>query len=136
MYFSKFINDLQYHGKKKKIESSLYKSFYDLKVITKKPMFLFFEVIELIKPVIYLKIIKKAKIYYQIPRIISISWQKKIALKWLIKEIRDTKQGSLSLRVNNELIRAGVLNKSNLLKKKERLYATAIYNRSFLHFKW
>lgn len=128
-------------GKQFNIEKIIYFSFFLIKKNLKcSPLFIFFEVLEKIRPLIGLKLYrqKKRKVTKIIanPIIIKEPIQYQKAIFWLSKAIKCRKEKFLSLRIFQEFYSIIFFNTGNTLKKKKEYYQYAILYKSIKKFKW
>lgn len=142
-WLSKFINKFCMKGKKLQIEKIIYYSFFLIKKKLKYyPIFIFFEVLEKIKPSIGLKIYKfkwgnsKKKKINAFPYILTTSLQYKKSLFWLIQSIKIRQENNLSLKIYNEFYDVLFNNSGNSLKKKKDYYKYVILFKTIKKFKW
>ncbi len=139
LWYSKFINQFIKKGRKDSSEKKLFTIFKQLKSHTLLPHTQIFEIFFLTKPYVILTWIRKAKIYHQIPKIITLNQQYRLSLylfsKLLILNNRKKKlvfENKFILELSNIIYN----HNSYLLDYKQDLYNISIYNRSLLHFKW
>jgi ribosomal protein S7 len=140
-WISKFINLCFFKGKKHYIEKIFYLSFYLLKKeLNYCPFFIFFEVLEKIKPIIGLKIYRfgkgKTKKITVVPHILKIDLQYKKSIYWLVKSVKLRKEKNLWLRIYNEFYDVLFNKISNSLKKKKEHYKYVIMFKTIKKFKW
>lgn len=134
-FISKFINNLMSRGNKNKVENSVFKAFSILKTkYNKKPLLLFFLVLQKVKPIINIKIIGFGKKKYSIPYNLSLLTQYKVAIKWLALSIKKRKEFSLEQKIVNEF--TSILNNgsSDCLKKRNTLYFQAQRNKHLINY--
>lgn len=141
IWLSKFINQWFFIGKQFSVEKIIYFSFFLIKKKLKcSPLFIFFETLEKIRPLIGLKLYKKKKRKItQVtasPIIIKEPLQYKKAIFWLAKAIKFRKEKSLSLKIIQEFYAIIFLNNGNTLKKKKEYYQYAILYKTVKKFKW
>ena len=137
----KFINMFFFMGKKFLFEKVLYISFFLLKKkLSSCPIFIFFEVLEKIKPMVGLKlyILKKRKIERMtaIPYIINISLQYKKAIFWLVNSIKIRKEKVLYKKLYYEFYNIIVNNTSDSFLKKKEFYKYVLLFKINKKFKW
>jgi ribosomal protein S7 len=140
-WFSKFITQWFFKGKNYRIEKIMYKSFFNIKKqLNYCPIFIFFEVIEKIKPEIGLKIYHKSKRKISgtvtVPFILDNLAQYKKSIYWLVKAIKLRKEFFLSNKVIKEFYDIIFYNKGDSLKKKKNYYKYAVIFKSGTKYKW
>jgi len=142
-WLSKFINKWFLLGRKFYIEKIIYCTFFILKSnLNYYPLFIFFEVLEKIKPYIGLKINKykwgnkKNKKIKVSPYILSLSAQYNKSIFWLTKSIKLRKESNLSLKIYYEFYDIIFNTTSNCLRKKKDYYKYIIMFKSIKNFKW
>ena len=134
-FISKFINNLMSGGNKNKVETSVFKAFSILKIKhKKKPLLLFFLVLQKIKPIIHVKVIGFGKKKYNIPYNLSVVTQYKFAIKWLALSIKKRKETSLEFKIIGELNSLLLGSDSESLKKRNTLYFQAQRNKHLINF--
>jgi len=141
IWLSKFINQWFFIGEQFNIEKIIYFSFFLIKKKLKcSPIFIFFEVLEKIRPLIGLKIYKKKKRKLTkvtaSPIIIKEPIQYKRAIFWLATAIKFRKEKFLSLKILQEFYGIIFFNTGNTLKKKKEFYQYAIMYKTIKKFKW
>ena len=120
---------------KNKVETSVFKAFSILKIKhKKKPLLLFFLVLQKIKPIIHVKVIGFGKKKYNIPYNLSVVTKYKLAIKWLALSIKKRKETSLEFKIVGELNSLLLGNDSESLKKRNTLYFQAQRNRHLINF--
>lgn len=141
-WLSKFINYWFFSGKTFKIEKILYYSFFLIKYkLNCCPLYLFFEGLEKIKPVIGLKMYKqkrrKVNKIIAVPFVMNFLLRYKKALTWLSVSIKlRNNQKKLSSRIFFELRDICINNNSLSIKKKKEYYKYAIQAKVAKKFKW
>lgn len=115
------------------------------------PIFFFFEVLYLYKPMLNVKIfkptkkgkksVKKSKKKKKIrTKIIPVPISRKkrydLIIKWLVDSINSRKEFSLGSRIINEFYDSLILKRGGTLKKKMQLSKLLTINRSNIHYRW
>jgi hypothetical protein len=135
-------NVFQKHGESFFPEKMLYRSFFLLMIkFRENPYLLIFEVLEKIRPFLFVKFkfkqaINKDKLVAVVVRINSLN-QYKCILKWLrllFLVIISDKKGSIKLF--NEFINIYIYNTSFLLTKKHEMYQCFFLNKFNIHYRW
>lgn len=138
---SKLVNKLCFKGKKFYIEKILYYTFFLLKKkLRYYSLFIFFEVLEKIKPSIGLKLYKykrgKKKKINAFPCLLNNSSQYKKSIEWLTKSIILRKEKKLYIKIYNELYNTLLNNPTYSLKKKKDYYKYVTLYKTVKKFKW
>jgi ribosomal protein S7 len=135
-YLSTFINSLSFSGDKLKTELLVYNSFFLIKKQLRLcPIFLFFEVLEKIKPVFGLKLYgcrTKSKQIVAIPYILNKGLRYKKAVFWLSRAIKPSNK----FKIFNEFYAVVFLNSGVSLKKKLQHYEYGSLYKKSKRFKW
>lgn len=137
-WLSKFINNFSSHGKKLRIENMVYSSFYKNQILFKVSIiFLFFEIIELMKSALDLVLAKKNidanKIIY--PKPLQFLNQYKKKLKIIASTINHRQEFGFNLKLKIELLSV-ISKKSSLYLKKENIEKLSVKNRSLKYYRW
>ena len=137
----KFINRFFFKGKRFLVEKSLYFSFFLLKKkLCVCSIFLFFEVLEKIKPIISLNIYKlkksKVKKLCATPFIGKFAVQYKKGIFWLSKAIKLRKEQKLSIKIFYEFYDINYFNLGKALQKKKEYYKYFLFFKITKRFKW
>lgn len=134
-FISKFINNLMSRGNKSKIENSLLKAFSFLKLkYKKKPLLLFFLVLQKIKPLLNIKVVEFGKKKFNIPYNLSMISQYKLAIKWLASSIQKRTEFSLEQKIIREFCSILDTNESELITKRNVLHFQAQRNKHLINF--
>lgn len=138
-WLNKFINILMFKGKKLKIQKIIFNLFFLLKQsFFFDPIFIFFNVLDILRPALELNNIKIGKKNYSIPVPILFFRQYLIVLRWFKLYFQKSKNiTKLKNKLFNE-INFLILqkNQSELWKIKSLLYQKALTNRVYSHFRW
>lgn len=161
VFFLKFLNRLMRGGKRSIIEKIIYgllknlnfidifyiKNIYKINYL---PIFFFFEVLSICRPLLSARIFKPSKKSKNgrkrtkkdiaintkiIPIPISRKKSYSIAIGWVISVIKFRREIDLESKVKNEFKDIVILKKSQSLVKKKQLYKLLTLNRSSLHFR-
>jgi small subunit ribosomal protein S7 len=130
----KFINCLMKQGKK----SIARRIFNDsMKILIKKgqkyPEKLFERAIDLVKPNVEVRPKRIGGAVYQIPVEVNPHRQLTLAVRWIIKAIRDKKGKATADKLSDELLLA-TQEQGNAFKKKMDVFKMAQANKAFAHF--
>jgi hypothetical protein len=160
IFFKKFINNLAYGGSYFLVEKIIYTLLADLSFgttfyssyrsrIKLFPIFLFFEVIFICRPLLQVRIWKfkkrgkkklgkkgKALNTKVIPTNIEREKAYYVTLKWLVQSIRSHAEKKLGRGIAKEFQEILVNCSGATIEKKRKLYNLIVINRSFAHFRW
>jgi small subunit ribosomal protein S7 len=133
---SRFINKLNFKGKKSIAENILYKSFDIIKnKVGKDPFTIFNTAIENIRPLIEVRPRRVGGATYQIPMEVPVMRSTTLAITWLIKIARNKSGHSMSEKLAQEIIDSS--NKEGAtIKKREEVHKMAESNKAFAHYRW
>lgn len=136
------INIITNKGSKNIAEKTIYDAFFFLSLKYREcPYLVFFEIIERIRPTLYIqfrkKWVKRKKKIIIIPVTLNYFQQYKQSLKWikLIYLLRINRE-SLTFKFFNECLYFLINNESLLLDKKFEFYECAIKNKLNRHYRW
>lgn len=134
---AKFINYIMYDGKKSKAESIVYASIRNLSDRTnKKPIEVFEEVVEKLRPLIEVKSRRVGGATYQVPIEVRSSRSLSLALKWLANAARSRKSEKTMIdKLSNELVDS-YNGRGAAYKKREDTHKMAEANKAFSHYRW
>jgi small subunit ribosomal protein S7 len=133
---SRFINKLNFQGKKSIAESILYKSFDIIKSkLGKDPFIIFNTAIENIRPLIEVRPRRVGGATYQIPMEVPLMRSTTLAITWLIKIARNKIGNSMCEKLAQEIIDSSN-NEGATIKKKEEVHKMAESNKAFAHYRW
>lgn len=140
LWFTKFMNQLVWQGKKEKIEKYFFNTLRHLRAVTLTPNIYFFEILFMLKPLIILRWIRLGRKWHQVARPIFEELQYRCVFLLLSKTFRMNegvnKFGSPEKKLYEEIINLVHFKNSKLLDYKKDTYSIAIYNRSLFRFKW
>ncbi|MCK4226630.1 30S ribosomal protein S7 [candidate division WOR-3 bacterium] len=133
---SKFINDLMNDGKKTIAEGILYKA---IDLITERTgtdgIEVFNKAINNVKPMVEVRPRRVGGATYQVPVEVRADRRISLAIKWVIKAVRNRGEYTTEERLCNELISAS-RKEGVAYKKKEDTHRMAEANKAFAHFGW
>jgi small subunit ribosomal protein S7 len=132
-WLSKFISKWSISGRKSYLEIIIYYALYTCKKKFKQnPLFIFFEVIDIIKPYIGLQIDKHGTI----PYVLNPLLQYNKSIDWLFKSIMLRFEKKLWLKIYNEFYNIILNNTTNSIIKKKDYYKYITMFKSIQKFKW
>jgi ribosomal protein S7 len=143
---SQFLQVLTKHGKKKLYEQALFLCFFLLKLkLRGNPFLIFFEIIEIIKPTMYIKIKKKksqrkkkkkVKLITVVPLTLDKFHQYKKAAQFLqLGTIILSHPQSYKIKLFYELINIYLYDQSFIFRKKKEIYKQIILNKFNKHYR-
>lgn len=131
----KFVNHIMVDGKKEKAEKIFLESLnFIYKKEKKDGMTIFFQALEMSKPLVEVRSVRRGGATYQVPVPLKEKRSLSLGMKWLIETARK-KGGSFSLNLYAALFEASK-NQGDCVKKRSSLHALALKNRSFTQFRW
>ena len=140
-WLSKCINQWGFLGKQYINEKNIYSSFFLMKKkLQIVPMFIFFESLEKIKPIIGIKLFKKRKKKINkvmgVPYILGVTSGYRKAVFWLVRAIKLYAIKNVFFKIFQELYNIVFLNTGYSLKKKKEYYNYALLYIKIKKFKW
>ena len=134
---SKFINIVMYDGKKSKSEKIVYDALEiaSKKLKISKPIDLFRNALNNVKPGIEVRSRRVGGATYQVPVEVKSKRAQALAIRWLVDSARKRKDKHMSDKIFNELYDA-YEKKGSAVKKKEDVHKMAESNKAFAHFRW
>lgn len=139
-WLSKFINCFLFCGKQQHVESLIYMSFlYIKKHHNTRPLFIYFEALERIKPVLGLRVFqqknRKLNRHLIVPYFLKESLRYKKAISWVVRSLKSQRcniltnvKGLLDVLFNASL--------SVCLLKKKECYGHALLFKKTKKFRW
>jgi small subunit ribosomal protein S7 len=134
---SKFINCLMHDGKKSTAE----RIFYDAMDLCAKrvkdapPEQVFKEAIQNVKPMIEVRSKRVGGANYQVPVQVSSRRQQALAVRWILKAVRDRKGKPVAEFLAEELC-AAFRREGAAMTTRENVHRMADANKAFAHFGW
>jgi len=133
---NRFINKINYKGKKTVAEKILYGAFDIIKEKTnQEPLAVFTQALENARPLVLVKARRIGGATYQVPVEMSRTRGETIAMRWIINYARERKGLPMKLKLAEELISA-YKKEGSAVKKKEDTHKMADANKSFAHYRW
>lgn len=136
---SRLINRIMKSGKKSVAQNLVYRAFSEIDKKTKqKPLEVFLEAIENIKPNMEVKSRRIGGAAYQIPMPVRGDRRESLAIRWLIKAAQDRpnkEYTSFDLKLASEIIDAAK-GEGGAVNKKKEIHRVAEANKAFAHFQW
>ncbi len=134
---SKFINCIMYEGKKSLAQRIFYTALDRIgeKVADVKPIEVFNQAIENVKPTVEVKSRRVGGANYQIPVEVSPPRREALSFRWLREAARERGEKTMAERLAGELLDA--YNKTGgAIKKREDTHRMAEANKAFAHYGW
>jgi small subunit ribosomal protein S7 len=134
---SKFINCLMLDGKK----STAQRVFYDaMDIVAKRirdvpPDRVFEEAIENVKPMIEVRSKRVGGANYQVPVQVSSKRQRALAIRWILRAVRERKGRPVAQFLADELC-AAFRKEGAAMTTRENVHRMAEANKAFAHFGW
>lgn len=133
---SRFINNLQWGGKKTVARKLLYDAIDVIAEKTKEDGYeVFRKALFNAQPVLEVRARRVGGATYQVPMEVRPERRTALAIRWLIGYARQRNDKSMTQRLANELM-AAAKNEGGAIKKKDDVHRMAESNKAFAHFKW
>ena len=134
---SKFINCLMWDGKKSIAQQVFYTALEEIskKVPDVKPIEVFTQAVENVKPNIEVRSRRVGGASYQVPMQVSRIRQQSLAIRWLLLAVREKKGRPTHQKLAAELLAA--YNREGIaMTRRENVHRMAEANKAFAHFAW
>ena len=132
---AKFINVMMLDGKKSIAERIIYGA---LDIIgergAEKPLDVFYEALDNIRPVVEVKRRRVGGATYQVPVEVRPSRRNALAMRWLVDSARNRSEKSMTQRLAAELMDAAE-KRGGAARKKDEVHRMAEANKAFSHFR-
>ena len=137
MLIAKFVNCLMYDGKKSTAQKIIYDAIEALgkKHPKEKPLKLFKDAIENVKPEIEVRSRRVGGATYQVPTEVNPKRRQSLAIRWILQSTRSRSGKPMAQRLAEELIDA-YRGEGTAMKKRENVHKMAEANKAFAHFAW
>ncbi len=133
---AKFINVMMLDGKKSIAERIIYGA---LDIISErgaeKPLDVFYEALDNIRPVVEVKSRRVGGATYQVPVEVRPSRRNALAMRWLVDSARNRSEKSMTQRLAGELMHAAE-KRGGAARKKDEVHRMAEANKAFSHFRF
>jgi small subunit ribosomal protein S7 len=133
---AKFINVMMLDGKKSIAERIIYGA---LDIIgergAEKPLDVFHEALDNIRPVVEVKSRRVGGATYQVPVEVRPSRRNALAMRWLVDSARNRSEKSMTQRLAGELMDAAE-RRGGAARKKDEVHRMAEANKAFSHFRF
>jgi small subunit ribosomal protein S7 len=133
---ARFINKLNFEGKKSTAESIVYDSFDIIKERTgQNPVEVFNKALENIRPLLEVRPRRVGGATYQVPMEVPQERSVTLATNWLIESARNKTGKPMCEKLAQELI-DGSKKEGVAMKKREDTHKMAEANKAFAHYRW
>ena len=133
---AKFINVMMLDGKKSIAERIIYGA---RDIISErgaeKPLDVFYEALDNIRPVVEVKSRRVGGATYQVPVEVRPSRRNALAMRWLVDSARNRSEKSMTQRLAGELMDAAE-KRGGAARKKDEVHRMAEANKAFSHFRF
>ena len=133
---AKFINVMMLDGKKSIAERIIYGA---LDIVSErgaeKPLDVFYEALDNIRPVVEVKSRRVGGATYQVPVEVRPSRRNALAMRWLVDSARNRSEKSMTQRLAGELMDAAE-KRGGAARKKDEVHRMAEANKAFSHFRF
>ena len=133
---AKFINVIMLDGKKSIAEGIIYGA---LDIIqdrgAEKPLDIFYQSLENIRPVVEVKSRRVGGATYQVPVEVRPSRRNALAMRWLVEAARKRGEKSMTQRLAGELMDAAD-SRGAAARKKDEVHRMAEANKAFSHYRF
>jgi len=133
---SRFINRINFEGKKSLSERLIENAFVMIKEKTKEdPLVVFNRAMENIKPLVEVKPRRVGGATYQVPVQVRPERGTALAMRWIIQFAREKTGKPFSERLAEEILAAS-RKEGSAIKKREDTHRMADANKAFAHYRW
>ncbi|OGS11789.1 MAG: 30S ribosomal protein S7 [Elusimicrobia bacterium RIFOXYA12_FULL_57_11] len=133
---SRFVNRLNFQGKKTVAERIVYDA---LKIVTEKTkedaLAVFTKAIENVRPILEVKARRVGGANYQVPIEVRPARSSTLAMRWMLNAARDRKGRPMAEQLAEEILLA-YKKEGAAFKKREDTHRMAEANRAFAHYRW
>ena len=133
---SRFINKINFQGKRLTAERILYDALDIVKEKTKEDaLAVFTKAIENVRPLVEVKARRVGGANYQVPIEVKSDRGTSIAMRWLRDFARQKKGRPMDEKLADEIIDAYKA-QGSAMKKREDMHRMAEANKAFAHYRW
>lgn len=133
---SRFINRLNYSGKKSMSERILEDAFQTInQKLKEEPLAVFNRAIDNVKPLVEVKPRRVGGATYQVPIQVRPERGTALAMRWIIQFAREKTGKPFSERLADEILAASK-REGGAIKKREDTHRMADANKAFAHYRW
>jgi len=133
---ARFINKLNFQGKKSTAESVFYGAMDIIAEKTKEdPLMVFNRALENIRPLLEVRPRRVGGATYQVPMEVPVLRSHTLAIRWIIGFARARTGKAMAERLAQEFI-DGSKKEGSAVKKREDTHKMAESNKAFAHYRW
>lgn len=133
---TRFINKLNYRGKKTTAEKIFYGAMNIAKEVSKEsPLEVFNRAVENCRPLVEVRPRRVGGATFQIPIEVPKARSVTLVIKWLIEFARQKKGKPMAARLAEEILAAS-RKEGSVFKKREDTHKMAEANKAFAHYRW
>ena len=133
---SRFVNRLNFQGKKTVAETIIYAAMEIIAEKTKEnPLAVFTKAIENVRPILEVKARRVGGANYQVPIEVRPARSSTLAMRWILGASRDRKGRPMAEQLAEEILLA-YKKEGAAFKKREDTHRMAEANRAFAHYRW
>ena len=133
---SRFVNRLNFQGKKTVAERIVYDALEIVKEKTKEDaLVVFTKAIENVRPILEVKARRVGGANYQVPIEVRPARSSTLAMRWMLNAARDRKGRPMAEQLAEEILLA-YKKEGAAFKKREDTHRMAEANRAFAHYRW
>ena len=133
---SRFVNSIQWSGKKTTARRILYQAMDEIEKRTKQDGYeVFKKALYNAQPMLEVRARRVGGATYQVPMEVRPDRRTALSIRWLLKSARSRSDKSMIRRLAAELI-AAANNEGGAIKKKDDVHRMAESNKALAHFKW
>jgi small subunit ribosomal protein S7 len=133
---ARFINKINFEGKRSAAEKIVFRSMDIIKEKTKAdPLEVFTKCIENVRPLLEVKARRVGGATYQVPVEVKPVRSTSVAMRWLLTAAQSRKGRPMAEKLAEEIL-LGSKKEGTAFKKREDTHKMAEANRAFAHFKW
>jgi small subunit ribosomal protein S7 len=133
---SKFINSMQFDGKRSTAEHIFYGALDLVEERTQQQgLEVFKAALDNVKPLVEVRSRRVGGATYQVPVEVRNERQAALGIRWIIAQARSRSEKSMRDRLAAELIDAAN-NRGAAVKKREDTHRMAEANKAFAHYRW
>jgi small subunit ribosomal protein S7 len=133
---SRFINKINFQGKRSTAEKIVFDAMDIIKAKTKSdPLEVFNKCMENVRPLLEVKARRVGGATYQVPVEVKPIRSTSVAMRWILDAAQSRKGRPMAEKLAEEIL-LGSKKEGTAFKKKEDTHKMAEANRAFAHFKW
>jgi len=133
---SRFVNRINFQGKKTVAERIVYDALEIIKEKTKEDaLVVFTKAIENVRPILEVKARRVGGANYQVPIEVRPARSSTLAMRWMLNAARDRKGRPMAEQLAEEILLA-YKKEGAAFKKREDTHRMAEANRAFAHYRW